>query len=224
RSKAGVENRWGKIAMTLQGKVAIVTGAARGIGAATARRLAGAGGAVVLTDIADEEGHRVAQAIGGDTLFLRHDVGDEGEWAEVVARTTARFGVPDILVNNAAVLLLKSILETMLDDFERVLKVNLTGTFLGIRTVGGAMVAQGHGSIVNISSVDGLKASNALSAYVSSKWGIRGLTKAAALEFGHKGVRVNSVHPGSIDTGMIAQADETAGEPMPRKVVPHVPL
>lgn len=210
--------------MTLQGKVAIVTGAARGIGAAIARRLAAAGAAVVLTDVAEADGIAAAREIGGGALFLHHDVGDERSWNEVLARTTERFGMPDILVNNAAVLLLKSIPETDLASFERVLKVNLTGTFLGIRIVGGAMVERGRGAIVNISSVDGLKASNALAAYVSSKWGVRGLTKAAALEFGHKGVRVNSVHPGSIETGMIAQAAATASEPPPRKVVPHVPL
>jgi len=210
--------------MNLQGKVAIVTGAARGIGAAAARLLASSGAAVVLTDVAEVEGAAVAEEIGAAAIFLRHDVGVQREWAEILARTTDRFGVPDILVNNAAILLLKSILDTDIESFERVLKVNLTGTFLGIRTIGGAMVERGRGSIINVSSVDGLKASNALAAYVSSKWGVRGLTKAAALEFGHKGVRVNSIHPGSIDTGMIAQAAATASEPPPRRIIPHVPL
>jgi len=210
--------------MSLNGKVAIVTGAARGIGAATARRLAEAGASVVLTDIAETEGLAVANEIGAKALFLRHDVGVEGDWLDILARTIDRFGVPDILVNNAALLLLKPILDTDTDAFERVLKVNLTGTFLGIRIIGEAMVAQKRGSIINVSSVDGLKASNSLAAYVSSKWGVRGLTKAAALEFGHKGVRVNSVHPGSIATGMIAQAAATASEPPPKRVIPHVPL
>ena len=210
--------------MGLEGKVAIVTGAARGIGAATARRLASSGAAVVLTDVNETDGTALANELGRSTAFLAQDVSREADWQRVLATTIERFGVPDILVNNAAMLLLKTILETDLDSYERVLKVNLTGTFLGIKIVGRVMVERGRGSIINISSVDGLKASNSLAAYVSSKWGVRGLTKAAALEFGHKGVRVNSVHPGSIETSMIAQAAESASEPPPRKVVPHVPL
>ena len=202
----------------------LVTGAARGIGAAAARRLAASGAVVVATDINEAEGAALARELGDAGLFLRQDVGSEGDWFSVLARTTERFGIPDILVNNAAILLLKTILDTDFESYERVLRVNLTGTFLGVRIVGRAMVERGRGSIVNVSSVDGLRASNALAAYVSSKWGVRGLTKAAALEFGHKGVRVNSVHPGSIETGMISQAAATASEPPPRKVVPHVPL
>jgi 3alpha(or 20beta)-hydroxysteroid dehydrogenase len=120
----------------------------------------------------------------------------------VVELTATRCGEIDVLVNNAGVLLFKTLTETSLGEFEQVLRVNLVGCFLGVKTVGARMVANRRGSIVNISSADGMKGANGLGAYCSSKWGIRGLTRVAALEYGHKGVRVNSIHPGGIDTAM----------------------
>ena len=184
----------------LKDKVAIVTGGARGMGAATSRVFASEGAKVVIADVLDADGEKLAKEIGATYQHL--DVSDETNWHNVIASTVAKFGKIDVLVNNAGVLLFKTIADTTKADFERVIGINLVGTFLGTRLVGAHMVGNKRGSIVNISSADGMKGANGLGAYCSSKWGIRGLTKVAAMEFGHKGVRVNSVHPGGIDTAM----------------------
>ncbi len=186
----------------LNGKVAIVTGGARGMGAATARLFAAEGARVVIADLLDGDGEKLAAEIGKSAMFRRHDVTDEAAWTTLIADTEKAFGPIDALVNNAGVLMFKTIAETTRAEFERVVNINLVGCFLGTKLVGAGMVARGRGSIVNISSVDGMKAANGLSAYNASKWAVRGFTKAAAMEFGHKGVRVNSVHPGGIDTAM----------------------
>lgn len=186
----------------LSGKVAIVTGGARGMGAATSRLFVAEGAKVAITDVLDEDGKALAAELGDAAHFYRHDVTSEAEWADVVGKVEADLGAVDVLVNNAGVLLFKSLLATTLEDYERVLKVNLVGEFLGIKAVAPGMIARGKGSIVNISSVDGMKGANGLVAYASSKWGVRGLTKVAALELGHRGIRVNSVHPGGVDTVM----------------------
>lgn len=186
----------------LKNKVAIITGGARGMGAATVRLFAREGAKVVIADVLDAEGAALAQELKGNAMFLHHDVTDETSWRRVIEKTVAAFGAIDVLVNNAGVLLFKTIADTTKADFERVTSINLSGTFLGVKLVGEHMVANQRGSIVNISSADGMKGANGLGAYCASKWGIRGLTKVAAMEFGHKGVRVNSVHPGGIDTAM----------------------
>jgi 3alpha(or 20beta)-hydroxysteroid dehydrogenase len=186
----------------LKDKVALITGGARGMGGATSRLFAAEGAKVVIADVLDIDGMKLSQELGDNALFQHLDVGDEENWKQVIAKTVAVFGRIDILVNNAGVLLFKTLLDTSKSDFERVIGVNLVGTFLGTKLVGEHMVGNGRGSIVNISSIDGMKAANGLGAYCSSKWGIRGLTRVAAMEFGHKGVRVNSVHPGGIDTAM----------------------
>lgn len=186
----------------LKDKVALITGGARGMGAATTRLFAAEGAKVVIADVLDADGAALAKELGGRAIFVHHDVTDEASWANVIAKARSAFGEVDVLVNNAGILLFKTIAETQKADFEKVISVNLTGTFLGTRLVGAQMVARGKGSIVNISSADGMKGANGLGAYCASKWGIRGLTKVAAMEFGHKGVRVNSVHPGGIDTAM----------------------
>ncbi|TXH05828.1 MAG: glucose 1-dehydrogenase [Nevskiaceae bacterium] len=186
----------------LQDQVAIITGGARGMGAATTRVFAAEGAKVIIADVLDADGEKLAKELGSRALFVHHDVSSEASWQNVIARTEAAFGVIDVLVNNAGVLLFRTIADTSLADFERVIGINLNGTFLGTKLVGARMVARGKGSIVNISSADGMKGANGLGAYCSSKWGIRGLTRVAAMEFGHKGVRVNSVHPGGIDTAM----------------------
>lgn len=186
----------------LQGKVAVVTGGARGMGAATVKLFVEEGAKVVIADVLEAEGEALAASLGASARFLHHDVRQEANWQQLLAETGKLYGEVDVLVNNAGVLLFKSILDTAPEDFERVLSINLTGSFLGVKTVGAQMVARGQGSIVNISSVDGMKAANGLSAYCSSKWALRGLTRVAAMEFGHKGVRVNSVHPGGVDTVM----------------------
>lgn len=186
----------------LKNKVAIITGGARGMGAATVRLFAREGAKVVIADVLDAEGTALAQELRSNAMFLHHDVTDEASWRTVIEKAQAAFGAIDILVNNAGVLLFKTIADTTKADFERVTSINLSGTFLGVKLVGEHMVANKRGSIVNISSADGMKGANGLGAYCASKWGIRGLTKVAAMEFGHKGVRVNSVHPGGIDTAM----------------------
>ncbi|TAJ52991.1 MAG: glucose 1-dehydrogenase [Nevskiaceae bacterium] len=186
----------------LQGKVAIITGGARGMGAATVRLFVAEGAKVLIADLLEAEGQALAKELGANAQYIRHDVSDETSWQAVVALAKSAFGGIDILVNNAGVLLFKTLQTTEKAEFERVININLVGTFLGLRIVGAELLAQGHGSIVNISSVDGMKAANGLGAYCSSKWAVRGLTKVAAMEYGHKGVRVNSVHPGGVDTAM----------------------
>jgi len=193
----------------LANKTAIITGAAGGMGAATARLFAAEGARVVLTDVQDAEGQLLARELGDAALFVHHDVAAESEWAQVLAATVSRFGGVDVLVNNAGILMMRGLLDTSKQDFERVLGINLVGTFLGIKTVAPKMIERGAGSIINISSVDGLKGSNAVSAYSASKWGMRGLTKVSAMELSPRGIRVNSIHPGGIATPMTTRAGQT---------------
>lgn len=189
----------------LNDKVAIITGGARGMGAATSRLFAAEGAKVAIADLLDEAGEALATELGDAARFYHHDVTSEDGWAKLVEAVEADLGPVDILVNNAGILLFRALLETTRDEYETVLNVNLVGEFLGIKAVAPGMIARGKGSIVNISSVDGMKGANGLAAYSSSKWGVRGLTRVAALELGHKGVRVNSVHPGGVDTMMTNQ-------------------
>lgn len=186
----------------LAGKVAIITGGARGMGAATTRLFAAEGARVVIADVLDTEGEALASEVGDAALFVHHDVSDEDSWLRMVGAASARFGGVDILVNNAGILMMKGLLDIRKEEFERVLGVNLVGTFLGIKTTAPRIIERGGGAIVNISSVDGMKGANSTAAYSSSKWGVRGLTKVAAMELGHRGVRVNSIHPGGVNTAM----------------------
>ena len=195
----------------LAGKVAVVTGGARGMGAATARLFAQEGAKVVIADVLPD-GEALAAELGSSAMFQRLDISDEQDWIALMAAAGARFGVPDVLVNNAAVQKFRSILECDAADFRRVIDVNLVGTFLGLKVVGGEMVRRRRGSIVNISSVDGLRGANGYAAYSASKWGVRGLTKVAAMEFGPRGVRVNSVHPGGVYTAMGNPTDTSIDE------------
>lgn len=186
----------------LAGKTAIITGGARGMGAATCRLFVEQGAQVAIADMLEAEGRALAAELGNAARFYSHDVSSEESWAALVRNVEKDLGAVDVLVNNAGVLLFKTLLDTSLADYERVLKVNLVGEFLGIKAVAPGMVERGRGSIINLSSVDGMKGANGLAAYASSKWGVRGLTKVAAMELGHRGVRVNSVHPGGVDTAM----------------------
>jgi 3alpha(or 20beta)-hydroxysteroid dehydrogenase len=189
------------VAGRLEGKVALITGAARGQGAAEARLFVQEGAKVLLTDVLDEAGEALARELGPAARYQHLDVSREDEWARAVS-AAERLGRLNVLVNNAAVLFAASIADTTLADYQRVIGVNQVGCFLGIRAVMEPMKRAGGGSIVNVSSIDGLQSKNGLMAYSSSKWAIRGITKCAAIELGRHGIRVNSIHPGGIDTPM----------------------
>ena len=187
----------------LQGKIALVTGGARGIGAAIVRRLHADGARVVVTDLLEAEGQALAAALGEDGLFLKHDVSSDADWARVVAATLERFGRLDILVNNAGIYHPGRIEDGPLDQVQRQFLVNQFGTYLGMRHAAAPMRAAGGGAIVNISSIAGQVGFPGAAAYVGSKWAVRGMTKTAAIELAPDHIRVNSVHPGFIDTPML---------------------
>lgn len=190
--------------MRLSGKVALITGAARGQGAAAARRFVAEGARVMLTDVLDDQGKDLAAELGAEYCHL--DVSSEEGWAEAVSHTVETFGDISVLVNNAGILHFSALADTTLADYQRVIGVNQVGTFLGMRAVVESMTRAGGGSIVNVSSVEGLAGMPYLVAYTASKFAIRGMTKVAAMELGRHGIRVNSVHPGAIDTPMVGEA------------------
>jgi 3alpha(or 20beta)-hydroxysteroid dehydrogenase len=190
----------------LSGKSALVTGAAGGQGAAAARRFVAEGADVTIADVADEAGKALADELGARYVHL--DVSEEDDWAAALGAC----GPVTVLVNNAGVLHFSLLHETTLADYERVIRVNQIGTFLGMRAVVPGMLEAGGGSIINVSSVEGLAAAPLLTAYTASKFAIRGMTKVAALELAGRGVRVNSVHPGVVDTGLLPTA--LGGQPV----------
>jgi len=207
----------------LSGKVVLITGAAGGIGACAARLMAEEGATLLLTD-ADAAGVAgVAQELGQDAGSRAHDVSSEQQWQDVSAWALDAHGRVDVLVNNAGVFLAEPLLDTTLEDFRRVIDINLTGVFLGMRAFAPGMCERRAGSIVNVSSVAGLMGSPLLSAYAASKWGVRGITKVAAKELARFGVRVNSVHPGQIDTDMNARQREKTPELIDR-LIQGIPL
>jgi 3alpha(or 20beta)-hydroxysteroid dehydrogenase len=187
----------------LAGKVALITGGARGMGKSHARHFVAEGARVVIGDLLDEHGHAVAAKLGAQACrYVHQDVTSETDWARAVATAVDDFGGLDVLVNNAGVLRRAPIAEMQLTDFREVLDVNLVGCWLGIKHVIAAMTAAGGGSIINISSIEGLVGAAGFSAYSASKFAVRGVTKAAAQELGRVGIRVNSVHPGGVMTPM----------------------
>ncbi len=186
----------------LDDKVAIITGGARGQGEATARLFVSEGARVIVADVLDDAGRGVASSLGRAARFVSLDVSSESAWAEVVARTLDEWGAIDVLINNAAIIRPSAIEDTTLDNYMAHVNVNQVGTFLGMRSVIPTMKGAGRGSIVNISSIDGLQSKNGLIAYTATKFAIRGMTKTAAIELGPHGIRVNSVHPGGVNTVM----------------------
>ncbi|MBB5918645.1 3alpha(or 20beta)-hydroxysteroid dehydrogenase [Nocardia transvalensis] len=193
----------------VDGRTVIVTGGARGMGAAFAGRLVAEGASVVITDVLAEEGEAVAAELGSSAAFLPHDVTDEAAWIEVVARAEALFGPVSGLVNNAGIVHVDPIERLAEADYRRVIDVNQVGVFLGMKSVAPSMRRAGGGSIVNISSIGGIISFGNILGYVASKWAVRGMTKAAAQEFGAWGIRVNSVHPGVVITEMTADSERS---------------
>jgi len=186
----------------LDGKVALITGGARGQGAAEGRLFAAEGAQVFLTDVRAEEGTQTAAEAGA--VFVTHDVTSPEQWGTVVDRVVAERGRLDVLVNNAGILHWATMTQTRLEDWERIVAVNQTGVLLGMQAVAPQMMKQRSGSIINISSIGGMRGSGPCFAYGATKWAVRGMTKGAAQELGPFGIRVNSIHPGLIDTPMMA--------------------
>ena len=192
----------------LEGKVAVITGAARGQGEAEARLFVAEGARVVLTDVLADEVAAVAASLGDAAVAAAHDVSDEAAWAAVVELATSRFGGIDVLVNNAAIHRIRPLLEETAPDLRRIMDVNLIGPVLGIQAVVPAMQARGGGAVVNISSLAAHNGFWGHSAYGSTKWALRGVSRTAAVELGPLGIRVNSVYPGMVDTAMLPPAGD----------------
>lgn len=202
----------------LDGKVAIVTGAAQGMGESHARKLIGQGAKVVLTDLNEEKGSQVAKELGDNALFIKHDVTDEDGWKKVVSETLAKWGKIDVLVNNAGITVTKSIDDTTEADYLKVFQINQLSVFLGMKYVSPEMIKNKQGSIINISSINGLV--GAKIGYTDTKFAVRGMTKAAALELAQYNIRVNSIHPGAIATPMVMQEDTRAAVEQFAKMIP----
>ncbi len=211
--------------MRLEGKVAVVTGAARGIGAACARRFAAEGAAVVIGDILEEQGEATARSIrdaGGAATFAACDTGDAPQARALIAETVSRHGRIDVLVNNAGIFTIADFLDVTEEDFDRVLRVNLKGYFLVGQAAARAMAEAGSGSIINMSSVNAVMAIESIAAYVVSKGGVNQLTSVMALALAPRGVRVNAIGPGTILTEMAGamMTDEVAR----RRILSRTPM
>ncbi len=187
----------------LDDRVILITGGARGQGAAEARMCADEGATVIITDILDDAGGTLAEEIGA--TYLHHDVVNSDEWSAVVGHTNDNFGRIDGLINNAGIFVVEPMLGTDETLYRRIVDVNQIGVYLGMAAVAPSMIAGRRGSIVNISSIAGMQAAPAAFAYSATKWAVRGMTKSAALELAPHQVRVNSVHPGFIDTDMLTE-------------------
>jgi len=189
----------------ISGKIALITGGARGQGRQEAERFAAEGATVYITDVLDDVGAAAADELGDAVTFLHHDVTSEDDWAAVIAGIIEQHGRIEILVNNAGIFSMTAALDTSIEAWNQMVAINQTGVFLGIRDVGRVMCEQGSGSIINISSIAGLAGVGRAHAYAATKWAVRGMSKSAAIEFAAHGVRVNSVHPGIIDTDMLRE-------------------
>lgn len=189
----------------LDGKVVLITGGARGQGASEGALFQDEGAAVYLTDVLVDEGTKTAADIGA--TFIEHDVTDESTWSAIVDRIADEQGRLDVLINNAGIFRLAGLAETDRAMWDSIIAINQTGVFLGMQAVSPTMIGQGSGSIINISSIAGLRGAGAAFAYGASKWAVRGMSRAASQELAPHGVRVNSIHPGIIDTPMIDEFD-----------------
>jgi 3alpha(or 20beta)-hydroxysteroid dehydrogenase len=203
-------------------KVAIITGGAQGMGAADARMLVAEGAKVVIADILDEPGQTLADELGDAARYVHLDVSDEEQWQAAVEAAVTAFGKVNVLVNNAGIVEVAPLKSLDVDKWNRVLAVNLTGAMLGIKAVLGPMKDAGGGSIINVSSIEGMRGASRVHSYVASKWGLRGLTKSAALELASDNIRVNSLHPGFIRTPMTEHfPDDMVGTPLGRPGKPE---
>ena len=189
----------------LDNKVVIITGAAQGMGEAHARLFVAEGAKVVITDLNEEKGLALEKEFEGQVLFIKHDVSDEQMWDDVVAKTLETFGKIDILVNNAGISIAGSMFDLSAERYDLIYRINQRSVFLGMKAVARVMKEQQSGSIVNISSINGIV--GGAIGYTDTKFAVRGMTKAAALELSPNNIRVNSVHPGVIETPMISQGD-----------------
>ncbi len=206
----------------VDGKVALISGGARGMGAAHAQLLVAEGARVVIGDVLDDEGKEVAETLGEAARFVHLDVSEPADWETAVAVATQEFGALNVLVNNAGIVNGGPLQKFDLDKWRRIIDVNLTGTFLGMRAVVEPMIAARGGSIINVSSIEGLRGAPWAHGYVASKWGVRGLAKSAALELAPHNIRVNSLHPGLIRTPMTANIpDDLVTIPLGRPAQPE---
>ena len=202
----------------LEGKVAIITGSAQGMGAAHAKKFIEEGAKVVLTDLNEEKGNALAAELGENAIFVKQNVANEEDWKNVVAKAEEAFGPVNVLVNNAGITMAKSITDTSVEDYRKIVEINQVSVFLGIKSVVSSMEKAGQGTIVNISSLNGLVGGAV--GYTDTKFAVRGITKATALELASKNIRVNSVHPGVIATPMVVQEDTKAAVEAFSKMIP----
>lgn len=202
----------------LDGKVAIITGGSQGMGASHARTFVADGAKVAITDIKVKEGQQLAEELGDNAIFIKHDVTNEADWKKVIKTTIHRFGKLDVLVNNAGISVNKSLFNCSIDDYLNIFKINQLSVFMGMKYAAEAMKEQHSGSIINVSSINGLV--GGAIGYTDTKFAVRGMTKAGALELSHYGIRVNSVHPGVIDTPMIHQGDNEEAVKQFAKMIP----
>ena len=202
-----VDTEQGEIMGRLEGKVCVITGGARGQGEAEARLFCAEGATVWIADVLDDEGQALAGELGCEYRHL--DVREEVAWSGLVDEVVGQSGALDVLINNAGIFRKNRLIDTSKEEFELVMDINATGVFLGMRSVAPAMIKGGSGSIVNISSLAGMRGAAGALAYGASKWAVRGMTKTASIELARKGIRVNSIHPGLIETPMADELGNT---------------
>lgn len=203
----------------LTGKVAIVTGAARGMGESHARKFIAEGAKVVITDLNEESGQALAKELGENALFVKQDVTSQQDWERVVAEAEKAFGPVNVLVNNAGIAVNNNIENMSVEQYRKIVEINQVSVFLGMKAVLPSMKKAENGSIVNISSMNGLVAGAI--GYTDTKFAVRGMSKAAAIDFAKYGIRVNSVHPGVIETPMVTQGDAVD---VIKEFAKHIPL